>query len=406
MDILNFINPFSNFENNPAGPRFIIHKRFQVDIPLPLYDQKRPFRILSYLQSRKLLKKGMLQRPRPVSLKRLALVHGADYLHALEKPGAMESVLGITLDQKSQDRFLSFQRMMCGGTVKAASLALKRGEVAVNLGGGFHHAMAHKGSGFCVFNDIAVAVASLREKGHKFPILIIDLDLHDGDGTRAIFAQDTSVHTYSIHNRTLDNEPALANTTIELGADIGDNTYLQALHESLPAVLEKVNPGIVFFLAGSDPNIDDKLGNWRVTMSGMLERDKFVMDLLREQNNIPTAIVLGGGYGKSAWRPSAAFFSWLLTGNCNLDIPMELELPVGHYRKLTNLMHHNKLQPDEMPQDKEKSQATSADDWGLNENDLGTNLTLDNSLFLGNFSRHGIELALEEYVSWPWRNTD
>jgi acetoin utilization deacetylase AcuC-like enzyme len=401
MEILKFINPFRKLEKNPDGPRFVIHKRYQVDIPFREYDEKRPFRILSYLQNRRLLKKGMLRRPRPVSLKRLALVHGQEYLHTLEIPGAMESVLGIPLDQKTQDRFLCFQRMMCGGTVRAASLALKREDVAVNLGGGFHHAMANKGSGFCVFNDIAVAVASLRSKGHQFPILIIDLDLHDGDGTRSIFADDATVHTYSIHNRTLDEEPAIANTTIELGADVDDKTYLDSLHGSLPAVIEDVSPGLVFFLAGSDPNIDDKLGNWRITMDGMLARDIFVMGLLRESNKIPTAIVLGGGYGKSAWRPSAAFFSWLLSGNSNLDIPMELELPVGHYRRLTSLMINSKLHPDEMPREKggasEKTKSATNDDWGLNEDDLGAGLTPENSLFLGQFSRHGIELALEEY---------
>jgi len=112
MGILKFSNPFNRFEADPDGPRFVIHKRYQVDIPLSQYDSKRPFRILSYLENRKLLKKGMLRRPRPVSLKRLALVHGTEYMHTLEKPGAMESVLGISLDQKSQDRFLCFQRIM------------------------------------------------------------------------------------------------------------------------------------------------------------------------------------------------------------------------------------------------------------------------------------------------------
>ncbi len=405
MEILKFINPFNKLEKNPDGPRFIIHKRYQVDIPIREYDEKRPFRILSYMEKRKLLKKGMLRRPRPVSLKRLALVHGTEYLHTLEKPGAMESVLGIPLDQKAQDRFLCFQRMMCGGTVRAASLALKRNDTAVNLGGGFHHAMANKGSGFCVFNDVAVAVASLREKGHNFPVLIVDLDLHDGDGTRSIFAADSTVHTYSIHNRTLNKEPAVANTTIELGADVDDDTYLGALRESLPEVLAEISPGMVFFLAGSDPSIHDKLGNWRITMGGMLERDKFVMTLLREKQSIPTVVVLGGGYGKSAWRPSAAFFSWLLSGNSNLDIPMELELPVGHYRRLTSLMPNTKLHPDEMPRDKgqgpgpdtSKKMTKSEDDWGLSEDDLGTALPPESSLFLGHFSRHGIELALEEY---------
>ena len=387
----------------PPGPRFVIHERYQIDISFAEYDSRRPFRILSYLRKRHLLRRGMLLRPRPVSLNLLQRVHDHDYIRSLENPGALEPILGMPLDLKAQDRFLCFQRMICGGTLKSAHNALKRSDVAVNLGGGLHHAGRDKGSGFCVFNDVAVAIAFLRDRGHDIPILVVDLDLHDGDGTREIFATDPTVHTFSIHNRDLGEKRAVASTSIALGTDVNDDLYLAAIREHLPRVFQSFEPGLVFYLAGSDPNVDDRLGDWRISLEGMLERDRFVMNLVRPvgaPNPVPTVILLAGGYGPMAWRHWAGFFSWLLSGSSKLDIPLELELPVDHYRKLARLMKHPGLMRDEMP-----SSGTSGgndrapdpdNDWGLNDHDLGGAGFLPDTRFLGVYSRHGIELALEE----------
>ena len=387
----------------PSGPRFVIHKRYQLDTPFTEYDSRRPFRILSYLRKRHLLRRGMLLQPRPVSLSRLKRVHDPEYIRSLENPGALEPILGMPLDLKSQDRFLCVQRMMCGGTLKAAHNALKRGNVAVNLGGGLHHAGPGTGSGFCVFNDVAVAVAFLRDQGHEFPILVIDLDLHDGDGTREIFADDPEVHTFSIHNRDLGETRAIASTSIALGTDVDDDTYLAAVRENLPGVFSAFKPGLVFYLAGSDPNVDDRLGDWRITMDGMLERDRFVMDLVRPNGSpdaTPTVILLAGGYGPMAWRHGAGFFSWLLGGSSKLDIPLELELPVDHYRKLARLMKHPELLFDGKSKSDPangKERAPDPDnDWGLSNEDLGGAGMMPDTRFLGVFSRHGIELVLEE----------
>jgi len=387
----------------PPGPRFVIHKRYQIDIPFAEYDSRRPFRILGYLRRRHMLRRGMLLRPRPVSLNRLQQVHDPDYIRSLENPGALEPILGLSLGLKDQDRFLCVQRMMCGGTLKSAHNALKRGNVAVNLGGGLHHAGHDKGSGFCVFNDVAVAIAFLRDRGHEIPILVVDLDLHDGDGTREIFADDPTVHTFSIHNRDLGETRAVASTSIALGTDVNDDVYLAAIREHLPRVFESFEPGLVFYLAGSDPSVDDRLGDWRITLEGMLERDRYVMDLARPAgvpNPVPTVILLAGGYGPMAWRHGAGFFSWLLSGSSKLDIPLELELPVDHYRKLARLMKHPGLQPDEKPSSEPSGDNNRApipeNDWGLNEHDLGGAGVMPDTRFLGVYSRHGIELALEE----------
>ncbi len=376
-----------------SGVRFIIHKRYQVDIPFPQYDAGRPFRILHYLRTRGLLKRGMLIRPRPVSLARLQLVHHNEYLKALGEPEALKPILGITLDGRTQDRFLCFQRLMCGGTLRAARSALHRGTVMVNMGGGFHHAAADHGSGFCAFNDVAVAIASVRQQGFVEPILVVDLDLHDGDGTRSIFANDPSVHTFSIHNNDLGNTQAVASTSIALGPDVAGATYLAAVREHLPPVFATFKPGLVFYLAGSDPGVDDRLGNWGVSREDMLRRDRLVMDLARPPSNrlapLPVVILLAGGYGPTAWRHGAAFFSWLLSGHSDLQIPPEMELPVDLYRRLSRFMQNPQLL-------QETEQKPATDDWGLREDEFsGTGPQLS-PLFLGIFSRHGLEMSLEE----------
>ncbi len=375
------------------GPYFIIHRRYQMEAPFLQYDARRPFRILSFLETRRLLRRGTLRRPRPATIKQLQLVHDPDYLRSLEEAGALKPVLGFELDVPTQDKFLCFQRMMSGGTIRAARLALKKNEVAVNLGGGFHHASANHGSGFCVFNDVAIAVATVREQGLDCPILIIDLDLHDGDGTRAIFADDPTVYTFSIHNKTLGSEQATASTCIELGPNVEDETYLEALKNHLPEVINDLQPGLVFYLAGSDPGVRDKLGDWRISLDGMLERDRFVMKLIRQTACIPCVILLAGGYGRNAWRHGAAFFHWLLDGDRNIDIPLELELPVGHYRRLTRLMRNPVLMADEKVAEKKSND----DDWGLQDDELGMPGQLPESRFLGTFSRYAVEFALVEY---------
>jgi acetoin utilization deacetylase AcuC-like enzyme len=379
------------------GPRFVIHQRYQMNSPFPQYDARRPFRILSYLQARGLLRKGTLRRPRPATLAQLELVHSSEYLRSMELPGALEPILGLALDPESQDKFLCFQRMVCGGTLRAARIAVRRQDVAINLGGGFHHAYKNHGSGFCVFNDVALAVAALRCKGHDMPILIVDLDLHDGDGTRAIFAQDPTVHTFSIHNKDLGSTEAVASTSVALGADVDDDAYLEAVRTHLPQVIRDFHPGLVFYLAGSDPSVDDKLGNWRISLDGLLTRDRLVMEWT---DGLPRAILLAGGYGPRAWRPAAALFSWIITGNADLDIPLELELPVDHYRKLTRLMKTDPvLMPDEQAGERDGGGPAPGGpgDWGLSEEDIGPPGHQEETRFLGLFSRYGVEFALEEY---------
>lgn len=377
---------------DPSGPRFVIHHRYRIHLPTGIYDEQRAFRIMTYLERRRLLRRGMLHRPRPASLRRMQLVHDPAYLHALQEPGALTPILGTDVDAGFQDRYLEFQRFLVGGTLRATRHALRRRRPAMNLGGGLHHAYRDRGSGFCVFNDVAVAVASLRAKGFDRPVLVVDLDLHDGDGTRAIFADDPSVHTFSIHNHDLDTGPAVASTSVALGTDVDDATYLAAVREYVPQAFADVQPGLVFYVAGADPNLDDRLGDWRISLPGLLDRDRFVLEQAGhgpwQDGDIPCVIVLGGGYGPRAWRHGAALGSWLLTGDSFLDIPPDLELPVDHYRRLARLMKN--------PGRQGHDQKADLDDWGLTHEELGGVAGVPEDRFLGLYTRHGIELALEE----------
>ena len=223
---------------------------------------------------------------------------------------------------------------MAGGTIQATRLALRTGGVAVHLGGGFHHAMPDAGLGFCVFNDVAVAIRRLRGRGFAEPVLVVDLDLHDGNGTRRVFADDPTVHTFSIHNDHWGDTEAVASTSIALGPGVGDARFLGTLREALPPVFEAVKPGLVVYLAGTDPAEDDPIGNWRLTARALFERDRFVTSLARPDGRpCPMVVVLAGGYGRHAWRYSARYVLWLASGRA-IEPVEEEALALRRFRRL------------------------------------------------------------------------
>src|SRR5262249_51142427 len=157
----------------------------------------------------------------------------------------------LDLTDRQAERIVDAQRTMVGGTLLATGLAVQSKGVGVNLGGGLHHAFAYKGERFCLFNDVAVAIAELRARGIVAPVLGVALDLHAGDGTRSIFAEDPTVHTFSIHNLSTPDERglrAVAATSVEMPGELTDASYLTALRQHLPPVVEAFRPGIVFYV--------------------------------------------------------------------------------------------------------------------------------------------------------------
>jgi acetoin utilization deacetylase AcuC-like enzyme len=362
-------------------------RRYSVDLVWPVADLRRGERILNFLDREGILRHGDLHRTRRASMRKLLDVHDEAYLRSLETAEGLSRVVGFPIAAAKVDEVLLAQRAMVGGTVLATRLALRDRNVQVNLGGGLHHAMRDRGQGFCLFNDLAIAIHHARRRGLAGPVLVVDLDLHDGDGTRALFADDAHVHTYSVHNRTLGVEEAVASTTIELGPDVHDDLYLETIRSSLPPLVGRLAPELVFYVAGVDPAFDDRIGDWHITPEGMIERDRLVMRTVRPPGSrTPVVITLGGGYGHHAWRYSARFFAWLATGR-RLEPPATADLPLAAYRRLARLLSE--------PVFTSTAERSEGDDWGLTEDDLPGPSPLQQQRLFGRFTVHGVELALE-----------
>lgn len=370
---------------------FVYSRRYQLELPGATYDSGRGERILTFLGSAGLLDPRAVHRPEPATFRTLRRVHTDEYLDSLNDPGALTAVVGFPVSEESADRILETQRSMAGGTLLATRLALASGAVAVNLGGGLHHAFPDKGARFCVLNDVAVAVAEMRAAGYAGKVLIVDLDLHDGDGTRAVFAADPTVHTFSIHNQTDGSLDAVEATTVELQGSVRDEAYLEAVRSHLPGVLQRFAPGLVFYLAGCDPAADDQIGNWKITAEGMLERDRFVAAAAREAR-LPLVVVLAGGYGLNSWRYSARFFSCLLNGDRPVEPPTTEEVTLTRYRQLAREITAHELTGDGV-----LGREPDEDDWGLTAEDLlpGMAAVHRPRRLLGYYSLQGMELALE-----------
>ena len=237
--------------------RFVYHDAYAGALDGAPVDPMRGEKILGFLVDEGLLDRDEISLPRQPAVRGLLRVHDADYLDAIGlDPVITERIFGERASDAAVQMVVGMQRTAVGGTIQATRLALQGRCVAINLAGGYHHASRDRGMGFCVFNDVAVAVARLRAKGFREPILIVDLDAHDGNGTRSIFAQDPSVHTYSIHGEHWGDTVAVASTSIALGDDVGDEVYLGTLLKTLPEVVAETRPGLVVYLAGTDVAAD------------------------------------------------------------------------------------------------------------------------------------------------------
>ena len=247
-----------------------------------------------------LLREGTLQasdliEPTPADLNDVLLVHSTDYVTRLCNGTLTDKEirrLGLPWSESLVRR--SFYAV--GGTIAAALHSLEEG-YSSNLAGGTHHAYPDHGAGFCVLNDVAIAIRTLRSRGLIQRAAIIDCDVHQGDGTAVIFREDNHTFTFSMHGA--NNYPlfkAKSRLDIELPNGTTDNEYVRTLHQNLPIIFQH-EPDMVFYLAGADPYEDDKLGKLSLTIEGLRKRDAIV---LREcfEREIPVTTVMSGGYGK------------------------------------------------------------------------------------------------------------
>jgi acetoin utilization deacetylase AcuC-like enzyme len=183
-----------------------------------------------------------------------------------------------------------------GGTWLAARLALQHG-FAANSAGGSHHALADSGAGYCIFNDLAIAANRLIAEGYAKRVMIVDLDVHQGDGTASLMAGRADIFTFSIHaEKNFPVRKARSSFDLGLADDTGDEDYLAALAEHLPGAIDTFEPDLILYQAGVDPHAEDRLGRLALSDDGLAARDRFVMRAAR-QRGLPIASALGGGYG-------------------------------------------------------------------------------------------------------------
>ena len=238
----------------------------------------------------------------------LALAHTPTYVNAVIE-GTLSAAQQREIGFPWTPRMVERSRRSVGATISAARVALAEG-VAVNLAGGTHHASADKGGGYCVFNDVAVAAQLMQAESHRLRrpavpsllrVAVIDLDVHQGNGTAAIFRDDPSVFTLSMHGaKNFPFRKEASDLDVDLPDGCRDDEYLAALDVALAELWrrhEGALPGLIFYLAGADPHEGDRLGRLKLTTEGLAERDRRVLAACRERR-IPVAISMAGGYGR------------------------------------------------------------------------------------------------------------
>ena len=231
---------------------------------------------------------------------------GWDELGLVHAPAYVEAVASGTLSRDMQRRIgfpwspqmVERSRRSVGATLAASRAALDGDAVSANLAGGTHHAFGDRGEGYCVFNDVAVAARVLLTERTIERAAVVDCDVHQGNGTAAIFRDDPSVFTFSLHgahNFPFRKETSDLDVAFEDG--VGDDEYLRALSSHLPDVIDGHRPDLVFYLAGADPYEGDRLGRLGLTIEGLRERDRRVFDACRERG-VPVAVAMSGGYAQ------------------------------------------------------------------------------------------------------------
>jgi acetoin utilization deacetylase AcuC-like enzyme len=237
-----------------------------------------------------------LTEPHLATFEELTLAHAPEYVESVFS-GRLSSNETREIGFPWSEAMVERARRSVGATIGAASAALQDG-IGVNLAGGTHHAQRTRGSGFCVFNDVAVAARWLQREGLIERALIVDLDVHQGNGTAQIFREDSSVFTMSLHGeKNFPFRKEEGDLDVGLPDGTGDAVYLEALQAALGAAARRFDAQVMFFLAGADPHENDRLGRLNLTTEGLRTRDELVFKHA-EALGIPVAVSMAGGYGR------------------------------------------------------------------------------------------------------------
>ena len=273
---------------------FIYSPKYYADIGAHVFPMEK-YRLLY----ERILKEGLAKaediiEPEPATDEEIGLVHTEDYIRKL-KTGTLSRAEEMKLELPYSRKLVEASWLGAGGSILSAKRALKEGW-GMNLAGGFHHAFADHGEGFCVLNDIAIAVRVLLHEKKIKKALIVDLDLHQGNGTADIFKNDSNVFTFSMHQ---DNNYPFFKPPGDLDIGLADGTtdieYLDKLKKAFGSVIDKFRPDFIIYLAGADPYINDRLGGLALSLEGLKKRDEEVI-CRAGKKGIALSVVLGGGY--------------------------------------------------------------------------------------------------------------
>ena len=277
--------------------KIVYSDRYRINLGSHVFPTLKYARVRQQLLDREIARVDDFVEPTAASWDDLALVHTPEYLAKVQQGRLSREEIAQMEIPWSREIVEGF-RLMAGGTLCAARMALHRPfDIVVHLGGGFHHASCNQGEGFCMFNDVAVAIRRLKAEGAIARAAIVDCDVHDGNGTATIFTGEASVFTFSMHQ--LHNYPALkppGSLDIALDDQTTDDEYLAELQEALPRVF-RARPQMLFYLAGADPYEDDVLGGLRLTKEGLRRRDRAVLEAAHAAC-VPVVVTLAGGYAR------------------------------------------------------------------------------------------------------------
>jgi len=279
--------------------KIIYSESYNIDIGNHPFNTGKYEKIIDFLLTNSLIHKKDIIVPGFIDFEDVYRVHTFSYLEKLDQLKFDEYELGI-LGMPISKEIVDASWISAEGTLLACRQSLHDG-ICVHTGGGWHHAFASCGSGFCLINDIAVAIRAMKARGEIERALIIDLDLHQGDGTAKIFQQDSDVFTFSMHqNKLFPFLKQKSNLDVSLEKNVSDDEYLSKLTKFLNAILYKnYQYDIILYQAGVDPYISDPLGDLQISTEGLKKRDRIVFEKAT-QFNIPIAVTLGGGYSEEA----------------------------------------------------------------------------------------------------------
>lgn len=274
--------------------------RYTVDVGNHSYPMDKYRLVPERLLAEETLSLENFLEPEAATLADILRVHTPEYAHAFVN-GTLERKAMLRIGLPWSPELVRRAFTVIGGTIGAAHLAFDEG-VAVNLAGGTHHAFADHGEGYCIFNDMVIAMRRLRADGVARRFLVIDLDVHQGNGTAALCQADPEAFTFSMHGES--NYPARKEQSswdIALPDGVQDEAYLDLLMQALPRILERFSPELIFYQAGVDVLADDRFGKLALTMAGVGERDRVVREFAR-RSGLPLVITLGGGYARDLHR--------------------------------------------------------------------------------------------------------